>query len=152
MWARAHQSLNGEQTGVDQRDDRAQSQRPTPPKNIKIGNLLWTVELVKHVPGAAEFYGLSGRTCGSRAKEQGFCKVNNRIYVEAGLPLNQERITLLHELQHGILGSEKSDRQATYHQFIYELSPKLLEVLQENPDLYIYLTAQEKGPSSQGKD
>jgi len=117
--------------------------RPVPPQHIKVGKVIYTVELAKEVPGAAEFASFSGRTCDKRARKLGACDAKEHIYIEAGQTLKEEQTTLLHELQHAIFGTEKSDRKTTYHQFIYRLSPKLLEVLQENPDLYFYLAASE---------
>ena len=119
------------------------SQRPVPPQHIKVGKVIYTVELVREVPAAAEYASFSGKTCDNRARKQGVCDAKDHIYLEAGQTLKEEQTTLLHELQHAIFGTEKSDRRSTNHQFIYQLSPKLLEVLQENPDLYLYLTASE---------
>ena len=119
------------------------SQRPVPPQHIKVGKVIYTVELVREVPTAGEYASLSGKTCDNRARKQGVCDAKDHIYLEAGQTLKEEQITLLHELQHAIFGTEKSDRKTTYHRFIYQLSPQLLEVLQENPDLYLYLTAPE---------
>jgi hypothetical protein len=119
------------------------SRRPVPPQHIKVGKVIYTVELVREVPAAAEYASFSGKTCDNRARKQGVCDTKDHIYLEAGQTLKEEQTTLLHELQHAIFGTEKSDRRSTNHQFIYQLSPKLLEVLQENPDLYLYLTASE---------
>lgn len=120
------------------------TQRPTPPQQIKVGNVAYTVKLVKGPPAWGE-YGISfsGKTCDRTPPEKGGCKVQDHIFIEAGRTLKEEQTTLLHELHHAILGIDLSDQKATYHQFIYQLSPKLLEVLQENPDLYVYLTASE---------
>ncbi len=118
-------------------------QRPVPPRHIKVGKVIYTVELVREVPTAGEYASFSGKTCDNRARKQGVCDAKDHIYLEAGQTLKEEQTTLLHELQHAIFGTEKSDRKTTYHRFIHELSPKLLEVLQENPDLYLYLTAAE---------
>ena len=120
-----------------------ESRRPVPPPRLTIGKATYFIELVKEVPASGEFARFSGRTCDKQAQKLGVCEVKGRIYIEAGHPLKQEQTTLLHELQHAILGTEKSDRTATYHEFIYELSPKLLQVLRQNPDLYSYLAASE---------
>jgi len=117
--------------------------RPLPPHHIKIGEVVYTVETVEEVPGAAEIAEFSGKTCDGHGFQEGWCEATDRIYLRAGLPLEQERTTLLHEIQHGILGTGGSDRKASYHEFIYQLSPKLLQVLRDNPDLYAYLTAAE---------
>lgn len=117
------------------------SQRPLPPQHIKVGKVTYTVELVKEVSAAAEYASFSGKTCDGGARKQGVCDAKDRIYLEAGQTLKDEQTALLHELQHAILGTDKSNQETTYHQFIYQLSPKLLEVLQKNPDLYLYLTA-----------
>jgi len=117
--------------------------RPTPPQHIKVGKIIYTVRLVKEVPAAAEFASFSGKTCDKSAHKLGVCDAKNQIYLEAGQTLKEEQTTLLHELQHAIFGTEKSDRKTTYHQVIHQLSPQLLEVLQENRDLYFYLTSSE---------
>ena len=116
---------------------------PTPPTQIKIGGVIYTVELVREVPGAGDGFGLYGRTCDRTAKQKGSCAVNNHIYLEDGRPLIEEQTTLLHEIQHAILGVDKSAAKTTYHHVIHELTSNLLEVLQDNPDLYLYLTAAE---------
>lgn len=117
--------------------------RPLPPHHIKIGEVVYTVETVEEVLGAAESAEFSGKTCDGHAFEEGWCETTDRIYLRAGLPLEQERTTLLHEIQHCVLGTGRSDRKASYHEFIYQVSPKLLQVLKDNPDLYAYLTAAE---------
>ncbi|HYN14719.1 MAG TPA: hypothetical protein VES66_02900 [Terriglobales bacterium] len=119
------------------------TRRPLPPHHIKIGEVVYTVETVDEVPGAAETAQFSGKTCDGHAFEESWCEATDRIYLRAGLPLEQERTTLLHEIQHSILGTGGRDRKASYHEFIYQLSPKLLQVLRDNPDLYAYLTAAE---------
>jgi hypothetical protein len=117
--------------------------RPVPPRRLTIGKATYFIELVKEVPASGEFARFSGRTCDKEAQKLRVCEVKDHIYIETGHPLKEEQTTVLHELQHAILGTEKSDRNTTYHQFIYQLSPKLLQVLKQNPDLYSYLTASE---------
>ena len=119
------------------------AQRPRPPRHLKVGEVVYTVETVEEVPGAGENATFSGRTCDRHALMEGWCETTDHIYLLAGLPLEQEQATLLHEIQHSILGTDRSTRKATYHEFIYQLSPKLLQVLKENPDLYAYLTSVE---------
>ena len=115
--------------------------RPAPPRQIRIGPILYTVVLVPQVPPAGETAGLAGKACDENAVRSGWCTAKDRIYLETGRTLQQERTTLLHEIQHVILGSESSDEDTTAHDFIYRLSPQLLQVLQDNPDLLFYLTA-----------
>ena len=117
--------------------------RPTPPPHIRVGKVIYTVELVKEIPAAEETASFSGKTCDRSARRLGACDAIDHIYLETGQTLREEQTTLLHELQHAIFGTEKSDRKTTYHQFMYQLSPRLLEVLQENPDLSFYLMASE---------
>jgi hypothetical protein len=117
------------------------NRRPAPPQEIKIGKVVYAIEVVDTVPPAGAVSGLSGKTCDKTALERGWCDTQFRIYLEAGRALKQEQTTLLHEIQHGILGTELSERETTYHKFIYKLAPKLLDVLQENPKLYQYLTS-----------
>ena len=120
-----------------------ENHRPVPPTRLTIGKATYTIELVKDVPTPGEFARFSGRTCDKEAQKLRVCEVKDRIYIETGHTLKEEQTTVLHELQHAILGTEKSDRNTTYHQFIYQLSPKLLQVLKQNPALYSYLTASE---------
>jgi hypothetical protein len=115
--------------------------RPTPPQQIKIAALVYTIELTKKVPPAGDASELAGKACDDSAVREGWCAAKDHIYLEAGRTLQQERTTLLHEIQHAILGTEHSDEETTYHDFIYKLSPKLLQVLQDNPELLFYLTA-----------
>ncbi len=117
------------------------NQRPTPPRHVRIGDTVYTIEMMEKVPPAGDASGLAGKACDENAVKEGWCEGNGRIYLEIGRTLQQERTTLLHEIQHVILGSENSAEETTVHQFIYRLSPKLLQVLQDNPELYSYLTA-----------
>jgi hypothetical protein len=131
------------------RAERTRS-RPAPPRQITIGKITYTIELVKEVPPASDAPTLSGKACDENAAKESWCDSNDRIYLRTGRTLQKERTTLLHEIQHIILGTDKSDDETTYHQFIYELSPTLLQVLQDNPDLYLYLTAPEREVASLG--
>ena len=115
--------------------------RPVPPRQLKIGGVVYTVEIVDKVPPAGDASGLAGKACDESAVRNGWCDAKDRIYLETGRTIQEERTTLLHEIQHVLLGTERSKRETRYHDFIYQLSPKLLQVLQDNPDLYIYLTA-----------
>jgi len=119
----------------------APHQRPAPPRRIRIGAAIYTITLVGKVPPAGDASGLAGKACDDNAVRNGWCTAKNRIYLETGRTLQQERTTLLHEIQHVILGTETSEEEITIHEFIYKLSPKLLQVLQDNPELYSYLTA-----------
>lgn len=115
--------------------------RPAPPRQIRIGTAVYTIVLVPRVPPAGDASGLAGQACDENAVRNGWCDAKGRIYLETGRPLQQERTTLLHEIQHVILGTEASEEEITNHEFIYKLSPKLLQVLQDNPELYSYLTS-----------
>lgn len=119
----------------------AAPQRPAPPRRLRIGTSVYAIELVGKVPPAGDASGLAGKACDDNAVSKGWCRAKGRIYLERGRTLQQERTTLLHEIQHVLLGTETSDEDITAHQFIYKLSPKLLQVLQDNPELYSYLTA-----------
>lgn len=116
------------------------NQRPAPPREIKIGRVVYTIHVVEKVPPAGDASGLAGKSCDESAVRNGWCHAKDRIYLETGRTIQQERTTLLHEIQHVLLGTEKSKEETNYHDFIYELSPKLLQVLQDNPELYFYLT------------
>ena len=119
----------------------AAPQRSAPPRRLRIGASVYLIELVEKVPPAGEVSGLAGKACDANAVRNAWCTAKGRIYLESGRTLQQERTTLLHEIQHILLGTETSDDDITAHQFIYKLSPKLLQVLQDNPELYSYLTA-----------
>ena len=84
------------------------SHRPRPPRHIKVGAVVYTVETVEEVPGAGEIAAFSGKTCDRHALAEGWCETTDRIYLLAGLPLEQERTTLLHEIQHSILAPRES--------------------------------------------
>jgi hypothetical protein len=103
--------------------------------------VVYTIKVVEKVPPAGDASGLAGKACDENAVRQGWCEAKHHIYLETGRTLQQERTTLLHEILHVILGTENSEEETSYHDFIYKLSPKLLQVLQENPKLYLYLTA-----------
>lgn len=103
--------------------------------------MIYAIKLVEKVPPTDEASSLAGKACDHNAVKGGWCAVKNSIYLETGRTLQQERTTLLHEIQHVILGTEHSEEETTYHAFIYKLSPKLLQVLQDNPDLLFYLAA-----------
>jgi hypothetical protein len=147
----ANRHIDSEKVCFPPQADTA-TQRPTPPQRIKVGKIVYTVKVVKDPPAWGE-YGISfsGKTCDRTPPEKGGCKLQNHIFIEAGRTLKEEQTTLVHELQHALLGIELSDRKTTYHDFIYKLSPKLLEVLQENPDLYAYLAASESNITSATK-
>ena len=115
--------------------------RPVPPRQIRIGATVYTILLVPSIPPAGDASGLAGKACDENAVRNGWCEAKERIYLETGRPLQQERTTLLHEIQHVILGTQTSEDKVTSHEFIYKLSPKLLQVLQDNPELGSYLTA-----------
>ena len=119
----------------------AANQRPAPPRQLRIGAALYTIEMVEKVPPAGDASGLAGKACDESAVRNGWCDARDRIYLETRRTLQQERTTLLHEIQHVLLGTEKSEEETSHHDFIYQLSPKLLQVLQDNPELYFYLTA-----------
>lgn len=123
------------------RPSHSVNQRPAPPRHIKIGEVAYTIELVEKVPPAGDASSLAGKACDENAVKEGWCAAKDRIYLETGRPLQQERTTLLHEIQHVVLGTQNSEEETAYHEFIYKLSPKLLQVLQDNPELYFYLTA-----------
>ena len=150
---------HADQTSVQISSDRVlfppaaeATQRPIPPQKIKIGEVVYTVKLVKDPPAWGE-YGIrfSGKTCDHRPPKEGGCDVQDHIYIEADQTLIEEQNILWHELHHAVLGIDLSDQQATYHQFIYKLSPKLLQVLQDNPELYLYLTASESNVTTATK-
>jgi hypothetical protein len=127
--------------GMSAPPPHAPPQRPAPPRHLLLGAAVYTIEVVEKVPPAGDASGLAGKACDDNAFRNGWCTAKRRIYLESGRTLQQERTTLLHEIQHVLLGTETSDEEITTHQFIYKLSPKLLQVLQDNPELNSYLTA-----------
>ena len=80
-----------------------------------------------------------GETCDHYAREIQHCDREHVIYVQRGQTLVEEQETLLHELQHAMLGTEMSGK--VVHNYIYQLTPKLLRLLQDNPNLVKYLAA-----------
>ena len=122
----------------------AYAKRPAPPRHIRVGTVVYSIIVAHKVPPAGDASSLAGKACDDNAVKNGWCTAADCIYLEEGRTLQQERTTLLHEIQHIILGTENSKEQTTSHDFIYKLSPKLLQVLQDNPELYSYLTSPAK--------
>lgn len=116
--------------------------RPMPPATIKIGNVVFKVKIANGESPIlrSRLYRFVGVTCDAALVRRKYCTELNTIYLRDGQAINDERETLVHEIQHGILSTDKSLVKATYHQVIYELSPPLLAVFQNNPELRAYLT------------
>lgn len=111
-----------------------------PPRHLTINGQQWTVAVVPQIdklsnPGSCQpSKSWSGMTFWDR----------RRIEIRAGQDPQEELDTLLHELQHaaGPPGAECGTE--TFHEFIYEGTPRLVKVLVENPKLVDYIAGQVK--------
>jgi hypothetical protein len=109
--------------------------RPMPPNEVKIGRAIYKIKFIAG-DGAFEY----GLTCDANAVRKQACNELDTIYLVEGQTINDERDTLIHEIQHGILGTERSRKKIRVHKLIYELSAGLLRVFQDNPALWAYWT------------
>ena len=96
------------------------------PKTVKVGAHVYTVL----------------RKPASMLKEQlGECDFDKLIIcVRKQLRKSVAKETLLHEVLHATTYPSLNEKTATDEDFVTAMSPVLLQVLQENPDLLEYLT------------
>lgn len=114
--------------------------RPMPPHQIRIGDSLYTVKFVSEKSSILQGVYV-GLTCDAAAFQRDGCTELNTIYLAYEQSIGFERASLVHEIQHGILGTNKSDDVTTYHDAIRKVTPGLVKVIQDNPKLLSYLTA-----------
>lgn len=111
------------------------------PPRVKIGHKWFTLTEDKGLTSVAEVTGV----CGADTQE---------IRIDGDLGDDTRRETVLHELLHGVWNLtllEKLYSAEQAEQVIYALSPFILGMLQDNPDLVLYLTEdkQNNGRSKQ---
>ena len=64
---------------------------------------------------------------------------NRTIYISRKQSLKDEQDTLVHELLHCVMGHEFTDKKVRGHEVVSNLSPKLLQLFKDNPELVKYL-------------
>jgi hypothetical protein len=76
------------------------------------------------------------------------------IYISRRQSLAEEQDTLLHELLHCVMGHAFSEEKIPGHEVISSLTPKLLQLFKENPELVKYLQQNRDGafPEKQSAD
>src|SRR5947199_8844428 len=60
---------------------------------------------------------------------------SHTIYISHGQSLADEQDTLMHELLHCVMGRAFSEEKISGHEVISSLTPKLLQLFKENPEL-----------------
>src|SRR6266508_3027364 len=69
--------------------------RLVPPRQLKPGAEVYTIEVVEKVPPAGDASGHAGKACDESAVRNGWCDAKDRIYLETGRTIQQERTSLL---------------------------------------------------------
>ena len=113
--------------------------RPSPPHEIKIRGIIFTVTFISENSKLLQGKYV-GFTCDEEMVKEGRCADLYTIFLATDKPIEQERETLIHEIEHGMVGSDRSEEEITYHDAITELAPRFLQVIQDNPKLLAYLT------------
>lgn len=97
------------------------------PLRIKIGPHMWTVRQ---------------RSRKEMGEDNGLCLPDQtEIWLYRGLKRSVKREKLLHEVLHACTDPACYDKIVSDEVFVTTVSPALLQVLQDNPDLVTYLTA-----------
>ena len=95
------------------------------PKSIKVGAHVYTIL----------------RKPKSEFKDQGECDSDAvQIIVRKGLKRSVAKETLLHELLHACSYPSFIDKWTNDEDFVLAITPVLLQVIQDNPELLEYLT------------
>lgn len=82
-----------------------------------------------------------GRTCDHYAISIKNCTDVNTFFIRKKMKLADMQDTILHELFHGIVGTENSYERVSCAEFARTVSPKLLRILQRNAKLAAFLRA-----------
>ncbi len=109
------------------------------PSKIKIGSQIWEISEQKRKHNSEFLDGTYGYTVDK----------DNTIVLDAEMSNSIRRVTLLHELLHAVRfvfgGSYKPPKTTTYdeweHYFIGLYEEPLLMVLRDNPDVLVFLLA-----------
>ena len=64
---------------------------------------------------------------------------SHTIYISRKQSLKDEQDTLVHELLHCVMGHDFTDKKVRGHEVISDLTPKLLQLFKDNPELVKYL-------------
>lgn len=99
------------------------------PKTIKIGPMKYQVE---------PFNGIDPDSGGKLDGLQ--CYYDSKVLIRKGLKLVPRQITLIHEILHCIFDNVAIDFNEENHKIISLISPALLELLKDNPELVNFLT------------
>jgi hypothetical protein len=71
----------------------------------------------------------------------GFTQVETHtVYVLKGMTKDDEKSTVLHEVMHVAVGTDRSNEKTTIHGAIYVISEHLVDILANNPQLSRYLS------------
>jgi hypothetical protein len=93
------------------------------PDQLTISGVQWRIEKTDWDPR-----GVAGLTNYS----------SHTIYISRRQSLAEEQDTLMHELLHCVMGHAFSDEKIRGHEVISSLTPKLLQLFKENPQLVKY--------------
>lgn len=101
------------------------------PKSIKVGPYEFTLVKDKWLGPIAQNAGVTGTDV-------------ERIHIATGLSKGMERDTVLHEALHAVWTQTALDRkydEEAEEEAIWQLSPRILALLRDNPELVEYLTS-----------
>ena len=96
----------------------------TLPSHLVINNVQWKIAMADWDPR-----GISGLTSYTA----------HTIYISRKQSLKNEQDTLLHELLHCVMGHKFTDKKVSGHDVIATITPKLLQLFKDNPELVTYL-------------
>ena len=68
------------------------------------------------------------------------------IYISRKQSLKDEQDTLVHEVLHSVMGHDFTDKKIRGHEVISDLTPKLLQLFKDNPELVKYLQKNDEPP------
>lgn len=93
------------------------------PNHLVINNVPWKIAMTDWDPR-----GVSGLTSYD----------SHTIYISRRQSLKDEQDTLMHELLHSVMGHKFTDKKVIGHDMIANLTPKLLQLFRDNPELVKY--------------
>ena len=99
------------------------------------------VSMPKTVKVGAHVYAVVRKPKSQIDGDLGECSFDNvQIVVAKGLRKSVARVTIVHEVLHACSYPSLDSKTLTDEDFVTGISPVLLQVLQENPELVEYLT------------
>jgi hypothetical protein len=99
------------------------------PDHLFINNVQWKIAMTDWDPR-----GVSGLTSYN----------SHTIYISRKQSLKNEQDTLMHELLHCVMGHKFTDKKVIGHDIIANLTPKLLQLFRDNPELVKYLQQEDE--------